>query len=331
MLIVGCRSHRQQSKKDDPNAQTSTPTPPQEGEKIKPLKLPPYTKTASPAGVSIVSGRIYDHNRELMIGATVVLKPKAGATLGAVTDMDGYFRIDRIPPGEYTITVSYVGYETQVYGPLKLDGAYEINFEMIEMPEIEIILLKPIIYLYPIDTTDVHVRLEYDGELIHTYPRYAQYGWDITACPDGTLFDHQGRSYYALFWEGSQNYADIPTSGTLVAGNESLNFLENALLAYGLTEREANEFILFWLPQMEKNAYNLVHFATDSYNEKVPLHVDPAPNTQLRIMMSVVPLELPIDFPTQPLPLQPIPRKGFTVVEWGGQIIAKELMDLKIP
>jgi hypothetical protein len=182
--------------------------------------------------------------------------------------------------------------------------------------------------LYPTDTIQAHVRIDYQGDLIHTYPRYPIQGWRVTAFPDGTLYDDHGRSYYALFWEGSQTYAAIPTSGIQVAGHESLAFLENALSRLGLSEREANEFILFWLPQMEKNAYNLVHFSTDAYAASVPLHIEPKPDVQLRIMMSLIPLHHPIDFPIQQIPTYSIKRNGFTVVEWGGQILPLHMLQI---
>lgn len=328
MLLFACRSHRQPIKTDDPNPQTSTPAPTEEEEKSKPRSLPKHTKTASPSGASIVSGRIYDQNHELMVGATVALKPKAGATLGAVTDMDGYFRIDRIPHGEYVITVSYVGYETQVYGPLKLDGAYEVNFEMIEMPEIEIILLKPIIYFYPTDTIGINVQIDYEGDLIHTYPKYGSDGWNMTCYPNGTLIDQNGRSYYALYWEGKQHYGEMPQSGQVIRADQSISFIETSLETLGLTQREANEFIMYWLPILEQYPYSLIHFSTVDYNREIPLRITPQPDQVIRVMMTVVPLDAPIDYPKQQLSAPKPVRSGFTVVEWGGQIrTLQELID----
>ena len=50
---------------------------------------------------------------------------------------------------------------------------------------------KPVIYLYPEEQTEVSVKLDYDGELTVTYPAYED-GWNVTAYPDGTLFDAEG-------------------------------------------------------------------------------------------------------------------------------------------
>ena len=57
-----------------------------------------------------VKGRVTDAKTgEALVGAIVVLK---GTTHGAYTDTKGYFAIDNLKPGRYTITASCVGYST---------------------------------------------------------------------------------------------------------------------------------------------------------------------------------------------------------------------------
>ena len=36
-----------------------------------------------------------------------------GTTVGAITDIDGNFRIENVRPGTYTVAASYVSYQTQ--------------------------------------------------------------------------------------------------------------------------------------------------------------------------------------------------------------------------
>ena len=174
---------------------------------------------------------------------------------------------------------------------------------------------KPVLYLYPEEETAVHVQLTYSGKLTHTYPAYED-GWRVTAAPDGTLTDAACRQYYFLFWEGSTD-ADYDFSlGFCVAGRDTAAFLEEALAALGLTDKEANEFIVYWLPRMEGNAYNLIAFQTDAYTETAQLRIDPAPDTVLRVFMAWQPLAKPVDIAPQTLTAPD--RTGFTVVEWGG-------------
>lgn len=174
---------------------------------------------------------------------------------------------------------------------------------------------KPVIYLYPEAETDVTVKLEYDGQLTSTYPHYTD-GWRVTAAPDGTLADEAGREYYCLFWEGVSDTEYDFSEGFVVPGGETAAFLEDALEKLGLTEKEANEFIIYWLPRMEENAYNLIAFQTEAYTRSAALEIEPAPDTVIRVFMAWQALETPVE--VEPQTLTAPERSGFAVVEWGG-------------
>ena len=174
---------------------------------------------------------------------------------------------------------------------------------------------KPVIYLYPESRTDVTVKLDYAGELTCTYPEY-QDGWKITASPDGTLTDADGQTYNYLYWEGINPVSYDFSSGYCVAGSDTASFLEDALWQLGLTRQEANEFIVYWLPLMKENPYNLITFQSDVYTQAAQLSVDPAPDTVIRVFMAWKPLKEAAEIPAQKLTAPE--RTGFTVVEWGG-------------
>ncbi len=177
---------------------------------------------------------------------------------------------------------------------------------------------KPVIYLYPEEQTRVDIKLELDGELTCTYPAY-QEGWSVTAHPDGTLFDTAGQSYNYLYWEGALNDDMDFSQGFCVPGADTAAFLEESLAKLGLTRREANEFIVYWLPLMEGNAYNLISFQRDVYTGNAKLTIDPVPDTLIRVFMAWQPLDAPVEIPPQTLTAPE--REGFTVVEWGGSRI----------
>ena len=174
---------------------------------------------------------------------------------------------------------------------------------------------KPVIYLYPEEETAVSVKLDYDGQLTTTYPAYNN-GWSVTAEPDGTLYDQQGREYSYLFWEGSSDIAYDFSQGFCVPGEETAEFLRCTLEKLGLTAREYNEFIVYWLPQMEGSAYNLIAFQSDDYTDHARLTISPEPESILRVFMAWQPLQEPVEIIPQDLPS--FERTGFTVVEWGG-------------
>jgi hypothetical protein len=182
---------------------------------------------------------------------------------------------------------------------------------------------KPVIYLYPTTAQTVNVQVDFKGELTHTYPKYPTQadakGWSVLAQADGTLLDEKtNKTYYNLFWEGESAYQYSLNTGFVVAGAEVADFLDDALAKLGLNRREANEFITFWLPEMEKNAYNLVHFSTKEYSEQAVLNVNPKPDTEIRVFMVYQPLKSPIA--VTPQTLSAPARKGFTLVEWGGML-----------
>lgn len=174
---------------------------------------------------------------------------------------------------------------------------------------------KPVIYLYPQEETQVSVRLDYAGTLTSTYPKYGE-GWQVTARPDGTLTDGSGREFYCLFWEGETDTPCDFSSGFCVPGDETAAFLEGALADLGLTPREANEFIIYWLPRMEGNPYNLISFQGAAYTDHAALSITPAPDTLIRVFMAWRGLDRPVELPPQALTAPE--RTGFTAVEWGG-------------
>ena len=174
---------------------------------------------------------------------------------------------------------------------------------------------KPVIYLYPEEVTDVTVQLDYTGKLTCTYPAYKD-GWTVTAAPDGTLTDASGQTYNYLYWEGEGTERYDFSKGFCVPGADTAAFLEDALAQLGLARKEANEFIVYWLPRMEPNPYNLIAFQQEAYTDAAPLTVTPAPDSILRVFMAWQPLEAPVDIPAQTLPA--FDRHGFVLVEWGG-------------
>ena len=177
---------------------------------------------------------------------------------------------------------------------------------------------KPVLYLYPEEETDVTVTFSRPELLTTVYPAYND-GWQVTVSPDGTMTDKRGREYYALYWEESGYMPVDFSTGFCVAGEDAAAFLEEKLDALGLTNREANEMIMYWLPILEKNAYSLVYFeltgSREAYNR---LQISPMPDSLLRITIHIKAADGPAAIREQRLPGWE--REGFAAVEWGGVI-----------
>jgi hypothetical protein len=180
---------------------------------------------------------------------------------------------------------------------------------------------KPVIYLYPTEVTEVAVELDFEGTLDFIYPDFdPELGaWHVEAYPDGTLINiADGKEYPYLFWEGT--HIELPdydlTTGFVVQGEETVEFLEETLAEIGLIPKEYNEFIVYWGPRMETNPYNFIYFAGAEYDEQAQLTITPEPDSILRVLMVFSPLKRKIE--VTPQEIIPFEREGFTVVEWGG-------------
>jgi len=275
-------------------------------------------RSSEPGGGStLLRGRIKDMQSEDIIEGAIVKLSKNGTMVqGVISDMEGKFEIKNLTEGKYELEIRATSYEKFTF-PLTIKSGANTDLE-VWLKRFEIRLEKPVIYLYPTEKTAIHVALNYKGKLTHTYPAYPPQGWEVVAEPNGTLWDNKGQEYYALFWEGVPYSPLEAKNGFVVPGKETAAFLEEKLAYLGLNRREANEFIMHWLPRMENHPYNLVHFAGADYEALASLHISPKPETLIRIMMLTQPLERKIDFPLQDLSSLQKTRKGFTLVEWGG-------------
>lgn len=125
-----------------------------------------------------------------------------------------------------------------------------------------------------------------------------------------------GREYSYLYWEGRSKEEWEMSEGFVVKGEDTKEFLQEKLEYMGLTAKEYNEFIVYWLPKLQENKYNLIYFAGEEYDENAKLEITPTPDSILRVMMVYKPLDKPIEIKEQKL--EKWERKGFAVVEWGG-------------
>ena len=176
---------------------------------------------------------------------------------------------------------------------------------------------KPILYLYPEKDIYVNVKLEKSNNIITSYPKYNN-GWNVQVKKDGTLIINE-KKYYALYWdEYNDNQVDFH-EGFYVTKENAIEFLEEKLDIIGLNYKEANEFIMYWLPILEKNEQSIVYFElTDERENNNRLIIDPKPDSLLRINIHIKKVDNYVTIKEQQLPS--FERVGFVAVEWGGTI-----------
>ena len=243
---------------------------------------------------------------------------------------------DNITPTNYTINdeiqviVKYnsrCGFcqNTFLYYLLKLDKdivdkKINVKYEVVKKEKCDPnVSYKPLIYLYPKEKQEITIQFIKPQKLTTTYPKYNN-EWRVTVEPNGNIYDANGRHYYGLYWEGVNTIKSDFEDGFVVSRHELIPFLEEKLNILGLNEREANEFIIYWLPILEKNDYNLIRFADILEIEKeMPIMVTPTPDTMIRILMEYKPIDHYINIPEQSLSSPN--RVGYTLVEWGGTLL----------
>jgi hypothetical protein len=96
-----------------------------------------------------IAGRVSDAaTNEPLIGANVVIQ---GTTLGASTDLDGFYTINNIPPGTYTVVVNFIGYRRLVTTNVvvKIDLTTRVDAKLqaqaIEVGEVVVRAERPIV------------------------------------------------------------------------------------------------------------------------------------------------------------------------------------------
>lgn len=175
---------------------------------------------------------------------------------------------------------------------------------------------KPILYLYPEkDNTKISISFAKNQLLSTTYPKYKQ-KWEVNANKDGSLYIND-QYYYALYWEENKYQHQNFEEGFYVTKDNAINFLEEKLTILGLNAKERNEFIMYWLPVLEKNEKSLVYFEQTTERENFnKLLIEPKPDSLLRIAIHIKKVDKEIKIKEQVL--NTFKRNGFTAVEWGG-------------
>ena len=73
-----------------------------------------------------VSGTVTDADGNALFGANVTVE---GTSSGAATGADGSYSVDGVASGTYTVTASYIGYESASVS-VSVDGAATANFSL---------------------------------------------------------------------------------------------------------------------------------------------------------------------------------------------------------
>lgn len=209
---------------------------------------------------------------------------------------------------------------------MKYHTIVQLNFKSTTR---QMLVKKPVIYLYPEEKTAVSVQINPVGELLYTWPKY-EGEWKVIADTNGKLFHNEKELNY-LFWEAKNSFAveDFKSFKNCFVHRDNLEaYMESCLDKFGLTSMEKADFMTFWMPEMLQESYSWydLRFLYNSECEIfAKLNVDPNPQTIGRIYLVWRGLDLIPDTMTV-IEVPPVPelvRNGFTLIEWGGLELKK--------
>ncbi|AAM73119.1 MAG TPA: hypothetical protein DEB17_09225 [Chlorobaculum sp.] len=187
------------------------------------------------------------------------------------------------------------------------DGQLSNDFSHIQ------IVKKPALYLYPVRTTKIEVRLSPKGKVIRTIPDYNN-RWRVTVQKDG-MIDGQ---YHYLFYEAAlDKKIELPRRGWSVRYGDLAGWFDSHLHEMGLNRAEAEDLKEYWLKNLPDSPYYTIRLIEpDVVNKRLGLKIHPKPDSELRVLLNFTPTEKPEKIKAPKL--TSFRRKGFTAVEWGG-------------
>lgn len=248
-----------------------------------------------------------------------------------ITLIDRTFHIT-VPKGRHQLDFYINANFEEIHFSREFEGShyYEIglNFESNLPARLDIMVEKPVIYLYTEHEEPFSLKIKTDAELQFTYPAYKG-EWKGTTSPDGTI-QINGSNYPYLFWDAQLPVEKLDLNwhqSDQILGAQTIQYLSAQLDNMGFLPKEKADFITYWGPRMQKMNYlQVLWIQNESVNEVASLDISPK-FTQNRIYMVFKEIS---DLTDETLQLKlksltPFIRTGNHLVEWGGIEIPSNL------
>jgi phosphopantetheinyl transferase (holo-ACP synthase) len=200
---------------------------------------------------------------------------------------------------------------------------YEIgmNFEGSASSGRQIMVEKPVIYLYSEADQPFSLKIKTAADLQFTYPNYES-EWKGIVSKNGTI-QMNGSNYPYLFWDASLSVERLKlnwSNADQIQGVQVIDYLINQLNYLGMNEKEKTDFITYWGPRMQQMKYiQVLWIQNDALNPIATLDISPSFN-QNRIYLVFQETSQPVEHTLELRlnPLKPMNRSGNYLIEWGG-------------
>jgi hypothetical protein len=200
---------------------------------------------------------------------------------------------------------------------------YEIglNFQGSAGSGRQIMLEKPVIYLYSEKEESFNLKVNTDAELKFTYPPYLN-EWKGKTSEDGTI-QIDGSDYPYLFWDAALPAEKLNPDwlhADQVAGSGIVTYLENKLTNLGFNEKEKTDFITYWGPRMQQmKVVQIVWLQDKQLNRVASLEITPSfKQNRIYILFRETNAFMEQTLELKVPALKPVDRSGNYLVEWGG-------------
>ncbi|MBI4067139.1 hypothetical protein HY407_02055 [Candidatus Gottesmanbacteria bacterium] len=163
------------------------------------------------------------------------------------------------------------------------------------------------LYFYPLEKTALDVTLP-DQSTVH-----------LEALPDGT-FNIQNQTYSSLAYNLKKTTYTPPEKGRIIDGSNLKQELQKIADELHLKTTEKSDFLSYWQQSLPQSPFYFVSLFPESEALKLTgWHIKPPPDSEIRYLFYFKPLTKK---PTlnYSYHFTPIPRSGFTVLDWGGTI-----------
>lgn len=277
---------------------------------------------------------VMDHSNQLMLNqhaAVIQVKIDGKMKTYTIRDKKRTFKLS-LSKGKHQLSFFINANFEEIHFNQELVGGhyYEIglNFEGSASSGRQIMVEKPVIYLYSESEQPFSLKIKTGANLQFTYPVYEN-GWKGTVSENGTI-QMNGSTYPYLFWDASLSVESLKLdwqSADQIQGTQVIDYLTNQLNHLGMNDKEKTDFITYWGPRMQQMKYiRALWIQDEAINSIASLDVSPSFH-QNRIYLIFQETDQPIE-QTLELKLNPLKRmnrSGNYLVEWGGIEIQSNL------
>ncbi len=307
----------------------------------------------------VVEGTVYDfYSREILADVDIFDGDKTKKS-----NKNGTFKIKTNIKNRHLV-FSKLNYKETYFEDYEFKGKHHIQVKiyLIQSQHIEeqqFQVKKPVIYFYSHEDKEINFNFTPRGKLIFSYPKaestnelsanatklIAQkntYSWKVSIKNNQLTNLVDQKKYPYLFWESEQNNVqfkstinppskrDIPGiftyDGEFVSSENVLEFLDSTLTKLGFNATEKTDFITFWAPQMQEKPYYFIQFLQDEECDQFATYdINPKPNKVNRFYLLYAGVEkINPEIKTKKQHLDPLIRKNFYLVDWGGVELKEE-------